>query len=131
MAILACLSLAGCGAGGFGLRQAEVDRSILTGSVKVRTEPAPDASRQSDETIIRNAVSAADIEVLAGSPLPWANAETGARGEITDLAEARVAGITCRSFRASRQSFDGVRIYSGAACMDGQGGWRLDQLAPA
>lgn len=129
--LCAILSLAGCGAGGFSLGQADVDRTILTGSVKAAPKPVVDASRQSDELIIRNAVSAADVEGLAGRPLPWANAETGARGEITSLAEAKVAGITCRSFRASRQSFDGVRLYNGAACMDGQGGWRLDSFVPA
>lgn len=123
--------MTGCGAGGFSLKQVEVDRSIVTGSVKATPSPAVDTSRQSDEVIIRNAVSAADLESLAGKPLLWANAETGARGEITGLAEARVAGIVCRSFRTSRQSFDGVRIYSGAACMDGQGGWRMDSFAPA
>ncbi|MER2536244.1 MAG: RT0821/Lpp0805 family surface protein [Rhizobiaceae bacterium] len=128
--VVGALCLAGCGAGGFSLKQAEVDRSIVTGSVAASPGPAPDASRQSDEAIIRNAVSAADLEGLAGRPLPWANAATGARGEITNLAEAKMSGITCRSFRASRQSFDGVRLYTGAACMDGQGGWRLEQLAP-
>ncbi|TIU81674.1 MAG: hypothetical protein E5W03_17015, partial [Mesorhizobium sp.] len=71
------LPLAACGAGGFSLQKAEVDRSIITASSP--TSPtAPAASDQdSDQTTIGNAVSSADIKELGGQTVPWANAGTG------------------------------------------------------
>jgi hypothetical protein len=81
--------------------------------------------RQSDEATIRNAVTSADIETLAGAPLPWANAETGARGQITGLSEVKGKGTLCRSFSATRESFDGIGMYKGEACMVASGAWRM------
>ncbi|TGV75498.1 hypothetical protein EN792_055380, partial [Mesorhizobium sp. M00.F.Ca.ET.149.01.1.1] len=66
--------LAACGAGGFSLQKAEVDRSIVTSSAQ-SSPAAPAASDQdSDQTTIGNAVSSADIKELGGQTVPWANA---------------------------------------------------------
>eukprot|EP01035_Chromulina_nebulosa_P010242 gene10242-13768_t len=54
----ALLLLAGCGAGGFSLEKAEVDRSIVTGSIaKTATPDTADAGMASDQETIRNAAS--------------------------------------------------------------------------
>jgi len=77
--VATALPLAACGAGGFSLEKAEVDRSLLTSSAPDPTAPL-DQDRASDQTTIRNAVSSADIEELAGQAVPWANSGTGSRG---------------------------------------------------
>ncbi|MCX7304654.1 MAG: RT0821/Lpp0805 family surface protein, partial [Hyphomicrobiales bacterium] len=90
--LCAATFLSACGAGGFSLKQADVDRSLYTSNVPVSQTPY-DAERLSDEATIRNAVTSADIETLAGAPLPWANAQTGARGQVSNLAESRQSGV--------------------------------------
>ena len=79
----------------------------------------------SDQTTIGNAVSSADIEQLGGQAVPWANAGTGSRGSITELAELKDRGQTCRRFKASRESFDGVAMFEGELCLASAGGWRM------
>ncbi|WP_230980376.1 RT0821/Lpp0805 family surface protein [Oryzicola mucosus] len=123
--LTACVALTACGGGGFSLEKAEVDETILTSNV-----PAPpsakDAERLSDETTIRNAVSSSDIAQVKGKPVPWANAETGSRGVITAMNERKQEdGLLCRSFTASRESFDGVGLYKGDVCTAGAGVWRM------
>ena len=73
-------------------------------------------------------VTSADVETLAGAPLPWANAETGARGQVTGIVETKGKGTLCRSFSASRESFDGIGMYRGEACMVASGAWRMQRF---
>jgi surface antigen len=122
----AMLPLCACASGGFSLEKAEVDKTILTGDISERGAPIADPERLSDEVTIRNAVSSADIEELAGAPLPWANAGTGSRGAITALAEHKEDGALCRRFTTSRESFDGVGLYRGEICMAAPGAWRME-----
>ena len=130
LAILAGLSfLAGCAAGGFSLDKAEADPTILTGAVGDTSPAVVDVDQLSDETTVRNAVSSADIELMKGAPIPWANAETGARGAISSLVEERVAGRLCRRFTTSRERFDGVALYRGEACMVAPGAWQLKDFS--
>ena len=121
----AVLALCGCGAGGFSLEQADVDRSVVTSSVSA-TSTGAETDITSDQTTIRNAVSSADIEELGGKPLAWANPETGARGTITQLAQSKEGGRLRRSFGGSRESFDGVSLFTGQACMAGPDLWRIE-----
>ncbi|TJV74107.1 MAG: hypothetical protein E5X76_04940 [Mesorhizobium sp.] len=124
------LPLAACGAGGFSLQKAEVDRSIITASAP-SSSAAPAASDQdSDQTTIGNAVSSADIKELGGQTVPWANAGTGSRGAITELVELKDGGLTCRRFSATRESFDGVALYKGELCLAEAGGWRMQEFKP-
>lgn len=123
-ACLAALPLAAC-AGGFDLDKMGVDDTLTTGAVSNESRPQPDAAQLSDETTIRNAVSSADLAALSGSGLPWANVDTGSRGAITGLVEYDKDGILCRKFSASRESFNGVRLYSGDACRVIDGSWRM------
>ncbi len=124
------LALGGCGAGGFSLDHAAVDKSIVTSSAP--SAPSPDdANLVADQATIRNAVSSADVEMLGGKELAWANAETGSRGIIMKLAEDKAGGRLCRRFAATRESFDGVALFEGQACMVGYGAWRLESFSTA
>ncbi len=49
--------------------------------------------------------------------MPWANPQTGARGAISNLVEAKEGRSLCRSFTTSRERFDGVGVYKGEVCM--------------
>lgn len=123
--------LCGCAAGGFSLEKAEVDQSLITGTVPANTQASADFERTSDEATIRNAVSSVDIETLGSTPVQWANAATGSRGAINNLIEHRQNGSLCRKFTASRESFDGVGLYNGEICMAGPGAWRMLAFQPA
>lgn len=125
--LAAALALGGCGAGGFSLEKADVDRSVATSSVS-GSAPVADADGTADQATIRNAVSAADIEEQAGRPLAWANPETGARGTITGLVQSKDGGRLCRSFGGSRESFDGVSMFQGRTCMVGTDQWRIEDF---
>jgi hypothetical protein len=122
------LPLAACGAGGFSLEKAEIDRSIITSSAPSPGTPAASTDKDSDQTTIGNAVSSADIQQLGGQAVPWANAGTGSRGSITELVELKDSGLTCRRFAATRESFDGVALYKGELCIAGTGGWRMQEF---
>ena len=126
--VMIALPLAACGAGGFSLEKAEVDRSILTSSTSAPLSAPVSSDRDSDQTTIGNAVSSADIEQLDGQAVPWANAGTGSRGSITELAELKDKGQTCRRFRASRESFDGVAMFEGELCLASAGGWHMQDF---
>jgi 17 kDa outer membrane surface antigen len=125
--VVVALPLAACGAGGFSMEKAEVDRSILTSSTPAVAVPM-DSDHASDQTTIGNAVSSADVEKLAGQAVAWANAGTGSRGSITGLVESKDNGQTCRRFTASRESFDGVALFKGEVCLAGAGGWRMQDF---
>ena len=123
------LPLAGCATGGSDVSKAEVDDLTQTGATPTSDKPA-DPTRVSDETTIRNAVSAADPEAAQIQPLAWANADTGSRGAISNLIEKQQDGTLCREFTASRESFDGVALYSGNACKGDRGAWYMRSFQP-
>ena len=128
--LAAMLALCGCGAGGFSLSQADVDRSVVTSSLEPGS-PSDDSGWTADQATIRDAVSSADIEMLAGKELAWANSATGSRGTITGLKESRNSGRLCRSFVATRESYDGVALFKGKACTVNEGTWRIEGFAAA
>lgn len=119
----AALTLTGCGTAGFSIENA-VDRSVSTASVK--PDPvvaAVDTTGLSDEATIRNAVSSAIVDEVGETGIGWANAETGSRGLIREVRETRRKDGLCRSFTASRESFDGVHLHHGMTCLNGAGLW--------
>lgn len=122
------LLLPACASGGFSLKQAEVDSSLYTGQIPESRTADRASDRVSDEATIRNAVTSADIESLGGRPVPWVNSDTGTRGVIEGLAEFRREGVLCRRFSTSRESFDGVSLFKGEACMVSAGAWRLQSF---
>jgi hypothetical protein len=123
------MSLSACATGALDVSESDVDQAAQTGSLPASGQPA-DPTRASDETIIRNAVSAADPEQAKIEPLAWANAETGSRGAISDMMEKEEGGLLCRQFTASRESFDGVALYAGDACKGDRGVWYLRDFKP-
>lgn len=129
-ALAAIAVVSACGAGGFSLDKADVDRSLLTGSVPATPSAYADPGQRSDEITIGNAVSSADIEELRGQAIPWANAETGARGAISALNENTHRGVLCRQFSATRESFDGVGMFKGEICSAGAGTWQMTSFDP-
>ena len=131
IALLLALCLAGgCGTGGFGLGKADIDRTIVTGDIGAAgAAMAADPDQSSDEMTVRNAVSSADIELMKGAPIPWANAETGTRGAISSLVEERGADTLCRRFVTSRERFDGVALFKGKACMVAPGAWTIKDFS--
>ena len=96
--------------------------SITTGSVAGRAV-APDAERMSDEATIRNAVSSANLDDASNGRLAWANSQTGSRGEIFGVVEYMDEQRLCRRFRVSRESFQGISLFSGEICMSIAGEW--------
>jgi hypothetical protein len=121
------LSLSAC-ASGLDLGKAEVDRSLYTSAIPAASDTTMDSSQASDIATIRNAVSSADLENAGGQVLSWANSDTGSRGSITDLVEYRDKDALCRRFQATRESFDGVSMFSGDACLASAGAWRMRAL---
>lgn len=101
------------------------DQSIVTSSIPDDPAVTADVARGSDEATIRNAVSSAVVEELEAGGIGWANAQTGSRGTIRDVAERRSGSALCRSFVASRESFDGVYLYRGSACLGTAGIWTM------
>jgi surface antigen len=122
VAILApLLALAGCG-GGFGLSQVEADHSLVTSSVD---NQAASDTELSDRVTIRNAVTSANLAELKGTPISWANADTGSQGLISAVGEYQEQGRKCRRFQVSRESFSGVALYRGDVCLETGGNWSL------
>lgn len=116
--------LAACMTGGS--KTAALDTATQTASVH---GPQPDATSVSDSATIRNAVSAADMELLKkGEALAWANSDTGSRGTISSVSESNADGALCRTFTTSRESYDGVGLYQGEACQGDRGDWQLQQF---
>ena len=116
--LLASAALAGCGS--FKLSKADTD-SLMTSAVAPENKAGSSATP--DQTTIRNAVSSANLDELGAAPLAWANVGTDSRGSVFDIAELRDKSALCRTFKGSRESFDGVRLFNGEACMDSGGGW--------
>jgi hypothetical protein len=127
--LIAAVALSGCGMGGFSLEKAEVDRSIVTGSIASGPDQvAPDLA--ADKATIRDAVSSADVAMLAGGAVPWANATTGSRGSISGLSENDDGSEPCRRFSTSRERYDGVTMYKGEACLVSPGFWTFTEFKP-
>ncbi len=106
---------------------AKVDHSIHTASV-APAAPAASPETQSDGLTVRNAVSSANLDRSEAEPLAWSNTDTGATGTITAIEEKRAGDQICRSFKTSRQRFDGVAVYNGEACTRGSGEWTLTRF---
>jgi 17 kDa outer membrane surface antigen len=116
----AVLPLGACSSGG-GLSKLTIDDSIETSALQERVEQNP--VQNSDANIVRNAVSAVDLNASAGAPLSWANQDTGSSGTISEIRESNDNGLLCRNFKTSRASFEGVAMYSGSTCLDTEKQW--------
>ena len=106
--------------------KATADLSLVTSSVP----ETPSASQEqiSDEATIRNAVSSANLGVLGPKPLSWANQDTGSVGSVSEIAEAKENGQLCRRFKTSRESFEGIALFAGKACLADDGEWAMSSF---
>lgn len=94
-----------------------------------------------DALSIQRIVTAADTTQIANlsasapsdmSGLPWKNDATGSNGDVLVISENTSSGATCRNFKTSRLSFDGVSLFKGMSCQSANGGWTLrsfDQIS--
>lgn len=129
MIAVACLSLLpGCAMKDFSIEKAVPDQGTVTGSVA--QAPQVDAKSSSDQSTVRNIVSALNFTQWGSKPVPWSNPETGSQGTITAIAEKKGDTGLCREFQTSRESFDGVMLYKGETCMQNGGQWALKSFAP-
>ena len=130
LAALVLLAPAGCAMSGFSIEKAVPDNTTITGSVPAAQQGEPDKGKLSDQTTVRNAISALDFRKWGETPIPWANPETGSQGTITTVAETKTDTGLCRRFQTSREAFDGVSLYRGETCLEKDGAWMLKSFAP-
>ncbi|MEO0543771.1 MAG: RT0821/Lpp0805 family surface protein [Pseudomonadota bacterium] len=128
------ISVSGCAVG-----SNAIDDAGLTTSALSMAEPTPTISvdpfqpregetlgetdRLLDEDTLRLAVTTLDLNLIPTEGASWANAATGTSGRITNVFEREIAGQKCRSFEATRRSYDGVSLYQGEVCLDPGNGW--------
>jgi hypothetical protein len=139
--LCAAITLSGCASGTNAIDDAITTSaiSIADSTPTISTAPfsEPDAQTDAstsdkllDEDTIRLAVTAADLSKIPSDGLSWANEATGSSGSITNLAQRVEAGQSCRSFNATRTSYDGVTLYQGDVCLDKRSGWWTRSLEP-
>ncbi len=109
-----------------------IDKDIKTRSTNGQsdTSAAPQSEVSSDEVTVRNAVSSINLAEWGERPLSWANVSTGSQGAITTIDEFETKGVRCRRFVASRESFDGITLYDGEICLQGNGVWVMHKFEP-
>lgn len=122
--VAGCLLLSAC-AGGPDLDRLAADTTITTGSISSPQAPALPEELDSDRLAMRNSVSAADISRMEEDGIAWANPATGSRGTVTGISEYKEQGMLCRRFSATRESYDGVRIFRGEICLGPAGRWAM------
>ena len=111
---------------GASVDKAATDLSLVTNSVPETPSVSPD--QISDEATIRNAVSSANLGVLGPKPLAWANQDTGSSGTVSEIAEDKENGQLCRRFKTSRESFEGIALFAGKACLADSGEWAMSSF---
>jgi surface antigen len=92
--------------------------------------PAPSSIPLSpaDWNYARGALGLALTSNETGPPVPWANPETGARGNFAPAAAAVTAeGRTCRDFVATRSEHGKEMQLSGRACRTAEGQWDISE----
>jgi surface antigen len=99
------------------------------GTVQLATA-APSASNplsQTDWNYARGALGLALTSEQSGPPVPWANPETGTRGNFAPVSAAVPAegGKTCRDFVATRTENGKEVQLQGRACRTADGQWDI------
>ena len=122
----AALALSSCGTMG-GLSKVDNDPALVTGSVPGNRDI--NTAEVSDANTIRNAISAVDLSKASSVPFGWANRETGSAGTFSKVAETSKDGTVCRDFETSRESYEGVALFHGAACIGADGQWFMQEFA--
>jgi surface antigen len=85
-----------------------------------------------DWTYARGALGLALTGPENTPPVPWANPDTGSRGNFAPSAPAEVHnGVTCRSFVASRMEKSAQQRIEGKACRTAEGHWDIAEVKHA
>ncbi|MBW8640154.1 hypothetical protein K1W69_23365 [Hoeflea sp. WL0058] len=96
------------------------------------SQPAPAgvATEQgSDENSILAAVAGAEPGTPPTVALAWTNEQNGNSGSVTIVGEEGKDTQLCRTFIASRQSYNGVSQFTGEACRNRRGAdWYLNSM---
>ena len=137
-AILLCaLACSGCSYKLASLVSADKDEPQSTGTISRSGAPVssalPKSSPQAELDLAY--ARAAVAEVLSRgnkvASVPWRNPQTGARGNITPLANSySEAGMACRDFLASYMHGEAQDWLEGAACRTASGNWQVKRLKP-
>jgi surface antigen len=95
------------------------------------TAPASTPLSSTDWNYARGALGLALTSTQNGPPVPWANPETGARGNFAPAAEAVTAdgGRTCRNFVATRTENGKEVQLQGRACRTPEGQWDIAETS--
>jgi hypothetical protein len=123
--LVACLSLAGCGAVGLpfeagteaGIRPAKAPKTQLV-----------DRVNPSDLEVVREKIASVPVDHPEAKALAWQNPDTGSDGILTRLVAAPAKN--CRDFATTINDSRGIRHYSGQACRSADGAWRLTAITP-
>jgi surface antigen len=93
--------------------------------------PASTPLSSTDWNYARGALGLALTSTQNGPPVPWANPETGARGNFAPAAEAVTADgdRTCRSFVATRTENGKEVQLQGRACRTPEGQWDIAETS--
>ena len=121
---LCLLVLHGCTTRGLelGLSPAP-DRSLTTGSISATSDVL------SDDDVLVQAVSGADIKKGSLQYIPWLNPETGNSGVVSYVGQKRGVTEVCREFLTSKQQFDGIAQFHGSICRTRMGKtWSMKSL---
>lgn len=100
------------------------------GTVQLATASAPSSTNplsQTDWNYARGALGLALTSEQSGPPVPWANPETGTRGNFAPVsaAVAGEGGRTCRDFVATRTENGKEVQLHGRACRTPDGQWDI------
>ncbi|MCR4266724.1 RT0821/Lpp0805 family surface protein [Nitratireductor sp. ZSWI3] len=96
------------------------DYTAVTGGI-----PVPDEEGAAQTAREGHAVLAA-LAAGAQTPFGWEAPDGESRGTVTWISDE--SDGPCRSFVTTRESFDGVALYRGSACLDERTGWRLQSF---
>jgi hypothetical protein len=108
------------------------------------TSPSPvPPSTSSSKATFNSSISSTDWVYARGAlglaltgpentpPVPWANPDTGSRGNFAPSAPAELRnGVTCRPFIASRTEKAAEQRIEGTACRTAEGHWDISAVKP-
>ena len=100
------------------------------GGMQLATAPAStNPISGADWNYARGALGLALTSTQTGPPVPWANPETGARGNFAPTSDAVTAstGQTCRNFVATRTENGQEVQLQGRACRTPDGQWDISE----
>jgi surface antigen len=102
-----------------------------TGSIPSQDNRLNTSMTDADWDKTKAALQAAMDPQNPGAAIMWSNAETGAHGSVTPVADAFVENkASCRSFVAGLSQTGPVQWYQGKGCQRGNGSWGIVSVQP-